>query len=265
MFVMTKLFSLLTLLIFSLTLSAKTVPVRWKVKDTKIDGNVQDWNRNVSYYDADTKVRYGIRNDSNNLYLAFAISDKMIQTKMAAAGMVLKFKYKNEEKLKPVIFIKPFLKKGNRPGRGGKRSVDERRAAYRLNLPPVELEGFAKCNGNIYSMKHEKAITYGFDWDSTEVMIMELKIPFTELYGKDFQFDQLTKAVMAINISIKGLEIPENSGQGQGMGSGGGRQGGHPGGGGMRPQGTAPSQQQRMKMFENQFFKRKFTFALKPE
>lgn len=264
---MSKSIILISLLLLSFIAGAKSYPIRWKVKECKVDGNVHDWNRSVSYYDAASKLRYGMRNDSANLYLAFVVSDPLMQMKVSSAGMSFKFKYKNEAKLKPDVFIQPFLKKGVRRGpQSQKPSLDDKRAAYLLNKPPVDLQGFSSCNGKIYSMQHDKKITYALDWDTTGSIVMEMKIPFTELFGSNADFTSISLTDMVVSIQMKAIERPDGA-QGGGMGAGGGHGGGGGGrysGGGMQPS-SQPSQGAVMKLFETQFFKKKISFALKPE
>lgn len=275
---MLRLSFLMVFLTLATVLQAKEYPVRWKALQTSVDGDISDWKRNLSYFDASTRMRYDIRNDSNNLYIAMSISDQMMKTKASAAGIELKFKYKNDQKLKPVVFIKPFLKRGMRRGAGRsgqmgqrgqqeqKMEIEQRRATYKLNKPPVELSGFTSCNGNIYSMQHDKSIRYAFDLDSTGTMIMELMIPLAELHGKDKSFEEILKQSIALSISLKAMERPDGQGGGGGgMGPGGRPGGGHPGGGGMRPGMQGAAQQDMMKMFETQFFRKKFLLATKPE
>ena len=104
---MKKLIFVILGIVSSIMVFSQEVRSRWTDTPLKIDGDNSDWIKNPKYWDSDSKVLYEARNDSENLYLIFAMTDKISQMKFMQAGFQIYIKVKSKPKLKASIDFLP--------------------------------------------------------------------------------------------------------------------------------------------------------------
>jgi len=251
--------------------------INWQSTSIKIDGNANDWASQPRYYEDKTKLAFDIRNDSSNLYLVFKASDEKTQFKIARAGMSIDFATKIKPKRKAAIVFSPFI--NEKPGTGmhdknnnisKKREQSIVKLKYLLSPALVQASGFAHTYGTL-SLK-DNNINYAVAWDSLNIMIIEFKIPLSELFGDKYDLKKIAQKDICLKLKENAIENPGSLGGGYsheghgggegGMGHGGGGSyhhgGGETGESGEHQYGSGGGMQDRTSMFEAQTLKQKF-------
>ncbi|MBN2519106.1 MAG: hypothetical protein JXB17_01260 [Bacteroidales bacterium] len=250
--------------------------LRWQSEKITVDGYNSEWGSTLQYYDAETKLLYDMRNDSTNLYMTFETPDKMMQMKLMQVGFKISFKIKTKPKIVASIvfpklpenaFKKEDIQTSNRPNSS---FIKEKFLIYN---DPATIEGFLYSFGSIFKENpNEDEILFSINWDNSDVMIYELKIPLREFYGDDFKFSEITQNDISLQAEIEALEETDMSG---GMPRGdmkssspggrmppsggmhGGSMGGPPGGMNQPPR----NNQKIMPLFQKQSFSHKFNLS----
>src|SRR3954468_760069 len=75
---------------------------KWK-SNMVVDGSASDWKLPLSFYNSETKLFFGIGNDSANLYLSFQSNDEGNQVKINCAGMSISLFSKGKNKCDATI------------------------------------------------------------------------------------------------------------------------------------------------------------------
>lgn len=214
--------------------------IKWESGTIRIDGNTSDWAAHLPLYDNKTKLVFDIRNDSNNLYLAFQLPDQSSQFKVARAGMNINFAVKTKPKRNAAIVFSPFMydKSGDRSGGYTRNTNVEKkgqnpvRQRYMVSPAIVQASGFVTSNGNLSSDNNSTGIIYAVGWDTLNTMTMEFKVPLKELFGDHYDLKTISQNDISMTVKENAVESPKSEGgSGHGGGEGGGM--GHGGGGGM--------------------------------
>lgn len=243
---MRKYFFILIGTILSASSYGQVSKSKWLDTPLKIDGKSSDWGDRPSYFDADSKILYELRNDSNNIYVIFELSEKTSERKFMHAGFELTLNVKSKPKIKASINFQPQqvnmqegIASSEQPG-GEMSSAN--RDSYLLNLNYAEIEGFITSKEIIKRNNNQNEdFTFDVGWNDNNRMIIEIKIPLTALFKEPFNIEDLAKNTINLKCTLKALERPSgnNVGQDGGMqgessprgGMGGGPPGGGKGGG----------------------------------
>lgn len=244
---------LLTLLICSIATSLKAQNATYFTGESTTDGLSADWSNDLLSIDKKTNFSTALRNDAEHLYVLFQTTDQAAITKLLQAGMTITFKAKTKPKVNaklefPLETVRAqTAQRGQQQGqRGGQRQTGEEVDRAKLMRERIQgqldtknqakLKGFSASNGHLLLADIQgMEMAMGLD-EATETPALnyELKIPLTELFGMDINWDKVSKTSIAINITVNGIDRPTsvgNAGGGGGRGAGGGR-GGAGGGGG---------------------------------
>jgi hypothetical protein len=198
-------------------------PAKWQSTPLKIDGNVADWVSRPPFFDNVTKLAFDIRNDGDNLYLVFEVSDMRTQFKIARAGMSLNFETKIKPKRKAGIYLSPFMTE--KPGQhthteGDKKGPSIIHQKYLLSPPDVMASGFAFSDGDISANKDPKKVSYFADWDTLNCMTIEFQIPLRELFGDNFDLKTIAAQDISMTLQENAIEKPAVTGEGNTSGRG---------------------------------------------
>lgn len=256
---------------------------RWKSEEIIIDGNDNEWEKPLNFYDEKSGILYAICNDKNNLYLDFSVNDEMKMRKMMGSGWTIELSSKEKNKKFKASLIFPAIKMN---GMRNMKNADpmERISSenlmvksYKLKLQSVATKGFKFCQSEL-PLSNKSGIDIGIGENSDQYLVYEIAIPLKELFDENsLHLNEL----MTLNITVNALSRPEGGSsysgersagggrQGGGMSrGGGGRSGGgmSRGGGGGRSGGGMPEggfnrengSQDRNSMFESASFKQKF-------
>ncbi len=184
--------------------------IKWQSDTIAVDGFSTDWKNNLRYYNEDTKMRYGITNDSVNLYFCFQVADRMMQMKIIRAGMDVTLKTKTKPKRTATI---SFPLPENSTNDLTKKSVQSGESFllkqnFLLSDKQAVATGFSLTNGTIDD-KNQKSIAYKINWDKGDLMNCEFRIPLIELFDKDFKLNLLANQDIALLVTINALDKPE--------------------------------------------------------
>jgi len=201
-----------------------------------IDGNGQEWGDTLSYYNADSKIRYTLSNDKDKLYLVVKTKDPIAESNILVAGLTLSIDTKGRKKSS---YTTTFPSNGDGPQglltKAGEEPLDQKalRAKF-LHLKKIAVHGFKDISDDYIGTTNTYGIQVAVDYDDKGYLIYEEAIPLDLFHAGD-----LVKNEWSFNIKLNGLEKDAASttpsmtdlsaspaGGGRGGGGGGGSRGG---------------------------------------
>ncbi len=267
-------------------------------KEKVVDGNDNEWNKPLNFYDDKTGLMFAISNSRQNLYFIFTCKEEMKMRKMMSAGWVIELSSKEKDKKFKSKLTFPATKM-TWPGDRRVAGTMERKikgnpffTSYMEQIPSVGTKGF-QSGVNEVMLNDRNGIDIAIGADNDQHIVYEISIPLKELYpGNPVRLDELIN----MNVTVNALDRPSSGGGGDrggrsgggmsgmgmsgmgggrsgggmsemgggrqgggGSGMGGGRQGGGmSGGGGYRGNGG----DERNSLFEKVSFKQKFTLSV---
>ena len=243
-------FMIMTISLFAQKESVISEAVRSTIT---IDGLPNEWDETLRYYDGSSKLQFGFKNDSNNLYVCIKTSDEIAQLKIMMTGM--EFSIQNGKKSQAVLTF-PMEQKADKRSRSRPDVADPNQSPdikfmkrkMIAELVQMKLAGFTDLPNGIYNTETKSGIKVAINFDSLDELTLEYRIPFSLLSTKIDPVKPITA-----DIHLYGLHMPGGNGMGPpsgntqpggGMGRGGGGMGGGmpPGGmgGDMPPEGMGP-------------------------
>ncbi len=257
---------LIDIFAFSRTLNymdkGKKYPATFKEGIT-VDGNSREWENSLFSFNKSAQVNYAIVNDTGAFYICLRIADDATQIKVLLSGVELRFNSKGKKKAEATLHF-PIGSRMNQEVQHNRKTLH---LMYLLQMQDMELSGFKNgANGSQNIKSGKNGFAASVNWDSTDIMVYEARIPFNV-----FLEDIRGANPLTVGIVIKGLPKPkeaqgdrsqeEGSGEMQG-GRGQGRSGGmHPGG--MGREGQMQNSGGNMKMFEDDEIWRSIVVAKK--
>jgi hypothetical protein len=204
----------------------------------KIDGKLNEIADSLKNYDKTTKVYYTIFNDANNLYVLIKANGRSEQNKILAGGISVSVNPAGKKKEASTItfplvdrnaMMAQMRNRGNvggqerpsgQPSAGQGTNWEEMRKRVLSQLKEIKVSGLKDVNSETISIYNTYGIKTGINYNDKNHLIYELAIPLSAVSVNS------KENVIAINIRLNGIEIPES-------GSSGGFGGGMPSGGGM--------------------------------
>ncbi len=191
----------------------------WKSQPPVIDGNLNEWNLPLRFYDADTQLFFDIANDSSTLYLCFESKDEMSQMKLMRAGMKITLSTKGKEKHEASILYPVAAAKGAAPGGAQEKKEDEGtnamdeatphdrssfRARFIRSHSVMTVEGFTTLQGQV-PLADSTGLTAALNWDSASNLGYEIAIPKKEFFGASYTDKDITAADINLSVTISAL------------------------------------------------------------
>jgi hypothetical protein len=184
-----------------------------------VDGKINEWPVEKMETDPGSKVKYAIDNDTQDLYMALVVPNFGTQLKMMRDGMEVYIDLKGKKKQGKGI---EFPVKGDRGNNFATNLRDQRneetnrgetpeqrkenmkamRAALILNLVSMKIFGFSNGDAKEQGLEIPGSAHIAFNWDSTDVMCIEYKIPLS-LLGP---YSSLYQKNISIGWKINGAE-----------------------------------------------------------
>ncbi len=196
----------------------------------KIDGYSNEWAQPFNFYDGDTKIRYSLRNDSANFYFCFQTWNEATEMRLMRAGMQIKLSAKSKKQKYFGSINFPITTKNPTASSTEHHSkhldISGFKTGFVLQNNTMSIEGFKIQNG-VVPIQSDTAISLAVNWDSTNTLNYEMRIPFKTFYGANYSMDDLLKTI-TLQVKVNAMDAPPSSG-----GEGGGMNGGGMGGGGM--------------------------------
>ena len=214
-----------------------------------VNGSSPEWDNALFSFNKQALTNYAIVNDSNAFFICLRIADEGEQMKVLRSGIDLRFNSKGKKKAEATLHF-PI---GGRPDIGGNSDQGERRARknmhimFLLQMQDMELMGFKNGVNGFQNIKSGKnGILAAANWDSTNVMVYEVKVPFNV-----FATDVRLANPLTVGIVIEGAVKPRQD-QGDSPDPSQSGMQGNRGQGGNRPGGMGGSQGQMHGSYENQ-------------
>jgi len=208
----------------------------------KVDARINDWNIPLRFYDDRTKLNYSLTNDAKNIYLCMRATDALTQMKITQAGMQIWIDTTGKKKHNIGIFF-PLptgvkMKYREQPDSPGSDRIDKQdRSKMRNDFiaanKEMQVKGFKPPLGGFIPLRSDSGINICMNWDSTNTLIYEAKIPFSTFYKKNLTSSDSTK-IFSVGIFVNGVDIISPTSRRGGAGDGpGGMNGGGMGGSAM--------------------------------
>ena len=172
--------------------STAVVKNAWQTNAVVVDGKPDEWQLPLKYFDSETKLNYFITNDKENLYVCIRASDVKTQEKIMRAGMQVYIDTMGKgEKQVGIEYPLPASDRtieedyGAATKPGEKPDYDRLHAKFLKNNNEMYLSGFkSTINGRTF-LKNSEIVKVNLNWDATNSMTFEAKIPFSSFYKKE--------------------------------------------------------------------------------
>lgn len=240
------------------------------ISPVKIDGNPQEWNLPLHYYDNITKLFFAFANDEEKLYLCFQTHDEMTQSKIMQAGMKVSVGFKGKHKVMvyfPLEQKTAFTLTADNRDALQRTDRENRRKNFLVQQNMMEVKGFISREGTI-PIHDSSGINAAMNWDAKNAMTYEISIPLKEIFGPAYTSADLSK-ILTMDAIINALkEHLETSGgtnpysrraYSERMGAGKGS--GNKTDKGMNETNPLLTREERAEMFEKSEFTQRFTLA----
>lgn len=158
------------------------------------------------FYDADSKIRYNLENDSTNLYFSFDVADQLTIQKILTTGLrvFIDPNGKNKEKYEiqfpifsdkvPISELEEYGTQYDQSMQLGKQTLDQM----------IPADGYLKIAGEttpIFNMVESKGVTVNLRFDNTRSLVYHASIPL-KLIGAESN-------MLSLGIETGGYEMPQ--------------------------------------------------------
>ncbi len=224
-----------------------------------VDGNAAEWPIASFKTNKEAYMAYSVANDSAAFYLCIKVKEVQQQMRVMRSGMEIWINEKGKKKKEtginfPLAHTLPPLDNRNMSTEG-RPDPKKIRLMFLVQVKEMEVSGFREgCNGSMNNKSNKTGIMAVINWDSANVMIYEVRIPFSALNSDIHTLDHIN-----IGMVLKGLSKPQGQPGENHMEDAGGMndpQGGRGGMGGQRPGGMGQERPQygmddRNRLFED--------------
>ncbi|HTA83557.1 MAG TPA: hypothetical protein VK783_11500 [Bacteroidia bacterium] len=256
--------TLLATVVFSLTLFSACSPgyvykSLWQSTPVVIDGQTNDWEVPLRFFDDKTKLNYSITNDAQNIYICVRATDNENVNGITRRGLQLWIDTTGK-KGHQVGILFPMMQKGEgqseskHKNQGGEESAGQQAQDEQKPLDPdaidtakenrrhrqfvagakqMRVTGFKTIPDGLVELPDVYGINLAVSWNQYNVLVYEACIPI-RTFLKNPVADSSKVFGIALNFTINPKRIASSGGgHGGGMHGGGGGMGGGMGGGGM--------------------------------
>jgi hypothetical protein len=207
----------------------------WQDKPVTVDGKATEWKIPLDYFDDKTKLNFSISNDRTNIYFCIRATEDETQKGIIHNGLQIWIDTTGGKKDEVGIQF-PLIQRQERTEGSlltHSSQPDETPAAYNLRkqysgtTKQMRLTGFSGAVEGLAEAPNMYGINACLNWDTNNIMIYEVCIPFKTFYKSSLSQSDSSKA---FGVTFAVTVTPKASKYGGGGNSGGG---GHGGGGGM--------------------------------
>lgn len=207
----------------------------WQSKPVTIDGKATEWRIPLDYFDDKTKLNFSITNDNTNLYFCIRATEDETQKGIIHSGLQIWIDTTGGKK-KQVGVRFPVIERGvsSSESSSGRHSqyetsdetAGETPAAHSLKNHYEEvskqmmLKGFNNAPDGLAQVPNMYGINACLDWDTNNIMIYEVAIPFNTFYKKSLSPSDSSK-VLGVSFIVT-VAFQHSGGGGGDMGGPGG-------------------------------------------
>lgn len=216
----------------------------------EVDGKQNEWDKPLRYYDANSKLFYELRNNDENMFIAFVAKDAKTMMRVMQQGIILNIDTAQGKDDYPISIVfpkneKPMPPKDFKAGEMPPKMEGINKRA--MGSSKIQVCGFDGITSETLNNKENK---YGleavFELEQNEIFC-EMKIPFKSLYNRKLNATDSIKPLffeVQLKAATQGIQLPigapeENDNMEHGEYQGGPPKGNMLGGGKM-PSGPPP-------------------------
>jgi len=168
-----------------------------------VDGKSNKWKIPADHYDTRTTMSYGIWNDKNCLYLCFRTSDSKTKMRILRTGFQICIDTKGKKHTGNCLAYCPEQDMPMSHQIGQSPNIVKELTNLKLRSLVLSLKGFSSYPKGEYSTSNLKNIQFALDMDSTNMLTIEYKVPFSEL---SYQAD--TTKDISVGFYLLALDMP---------------------------------------------------------
>lgn len=189
----------------------------WQSTPVKVDAKIKEWELPLRFYDNKTKLNYSITNDANDLYICMRAADPQLQTKITQAGMQVWIDTTGKKK-KSIGITFPFstgvkMKYGEQIGSDkptSEKNDNYTDATIRNDFlaanKEMQVVGFKSPLKGFIPLASDSGINVSMNWDSTNTLIYEARIPLISFYKRTLTLADSLK-VFSVGVFVNGVDI----------------------------------------------------------
>jgi hypothetical protein len=197
---------IVALLVFSGCAIQKDITLSpWKKQAIVIDGQLSDWEQPLIRPAKNSDFSYRISNDKAFLYLAVRITSKSVQQNIMRYGLTIWVdkKGKRNEKVGigyPLALSEPQIQEIARSAALDKTSIGGNALdrAYAKNCVEFELVGWVEETLRVSNLASQDIKTAA-DFDDIGALLLEYKLPLTELLDVPLAYDKYFSVGLKVN------------------------------------------------------------------
>ena len=190
---------------------------QWRDSAIVIDGNPADWDLPYPYFDSKSKLQYSIVNDTKYIYISIRSTDDKAQMKIMRAGMDVWFDIAGKKKQVATVHfpLKTNTKLDMNPDPSDmeqqiveKPDVKKLKSDWSAASKDIHTQGFKDIPASITPADSAKyGIQADINWDRSDVMTYELKVPFSAFY-KDELIASDTLHPITVGFKVYAMDLP---------------------------------------------------------
>ncbi|MGH1336203.1 MAG: hypothetical protein ACRBFS_08750 [Aureispira sp.] len=174
----------------------------------KIDGVLQDWATPLSQAKEYGVFQYNLGHDKDNLYIGIRVSDRGMQQRIMVLGMTVYTDTTGKRKEKigigyPLPLTEDEINRAAfEASNGGELDRAAFNRLYATMAQEFELLGFVEEDPKErirVSNLASKDLKTAMGFDQLGAMLIEIKIPFTQLYDRSLQYNEVISLGIKIN------------------------------------------------------------------
>jgi len=216
----------------------------WQDKPVTIDGKAKEWKIPLDYFDDKTKLNFSITNDKTNLYFCIRATEDETQKGIIHSGLQIWIDTtggkKNQVGIQFPITERSAASVEPSSDKHSKEPSDETPAAHGLKEhyagthKQMKLTGFSNATNGLAEIPNMYGINTCLNWDTNNIMIYEVCIPFNTFYKASLSPSDSSKTLgvsFTVTVKSKSSNVGHGGGDMGGAGGMGGMGGGMHGGG----------------------------------
>lgn len=169
----------------------------------KVDGEVAEWTTDtLHYYNAESKLNYGLANDAENIYIAIRINDVTEQKRVLGAGITFTFDPKGKKKSTYTVTFP--IPQTSTNGLQAQMPQDEKLLAGLTKLRQIKVTGFPEIESDVMSLTNSYGFRVAIKYDNAGYLIYEASVPL-----KFFGDAKSGKDAWSFNFKVNGLPYPD--------------------------------------------------------
>lgn len=160
----------------------------------------------ANHYDAKTKLKFGISNDSTNVYITLESYDPETQFQIFRAGMTVILKMAVEPKSTVKISLLPIRVDNIDQFQQGD-SYTFLKEKVLLNNPTIEISGLmTNKEAQAMTTNANTPASYQLGWDADNVLKLSFQVKLSDVVDMSCGWQAISKKVNSLIVNVNGIE-----------------------------------------------------------